>query len=1137
MTLSDPAASNQPGAEYRLVTILFADVVGSTELTRQMEAETTHLVFDRCLRTMSQVINEFGGTVARLMGDGLLAFFGAPTAHEDDPERAALAAHQIHRAIQRYGTELNMPLKVRIGLNTGRVVMGDVGGEELSEYTAMGPPINLAARLQSSAEPGTTLIGETTYRLVNHLCETEAIDPLQLKGFDKPVPAYRLLKVRERTESGRGIPGIDSPLINREAERQTLDTLLAELQAGRGAITALIGEPGVGKSRLLHEVRTRSQDLPLTWAEGHASSYTSDQPFSVIRDLLSELLELNPQDTPAILDLKLERELTPLFNDRLGEIWPMLALLIGAPVPPAHADRLEGLEPDALNRGMTSAFCELAEAMASRQPVVLAFDDLHWADPSSLDLLRSLFLSTERSPLLIVLLFRPDWESKVWDLKAYAERDFGHRYSELDLTPLSEDQTREMVSQILANPELPPQLLNFVREKSEGIPFFIEELIQALIESDALAQQGDTWQLVYDIQQVQVPETLQEVVQARVDRLPVAERQTLQAAAVIGRRFGAALLKAIAPQNGDLPARLLALQRADLIRERTRLPEPTYGFRQSVVQEVIYRQLLGDQRRELHGRIADALEKNFSDRLEENAAMIASHFELAGENAKAQEFHRLAGDQAFHVNANQEAIEHYSRAIELTPPDSFEPELLHHLHTSLGRAYELTADYDRAMQTYDRLRSLAEEHGDRHLALQARLAQTTLRVTPTPLFDPQLGKTEAEQVLKLARELGDPESEAKMLWNLCLLGRFTGRDEEAIVYGEQSLEIAEANQLEEQTGFTLTDLFWSYLAKENTEKAREAILRAYDVWERLENLPMMTDCLSGRAFLHYLRSEFDQAIEVSDKAWETSERIDNLWGKSYSRLYIGLVHIEQGEIERAFQAMRISLELGERAGFVVPGVVLPSMRALTHARMGQCEHALDLVADAFTDQFSGMTRPFVYQVKAQILALAGENQQAQDLLDHEAGNPHGIGTIQLILPIDLTRLVLADAQQDSEAALGLADAISRMQDEHSISILKPTIALYRARALQRLDRPKDALEALNIGIELATASAARWSAWQLFGQRARLQRELGQSESADEDLRAALELVNYISEQAGDERLAAAFKSRPDVSMLIEQAG
>ena len=1134
---SEQTKPNQTGAEYRLVSILFADVVGSTALTEQIEAETARLIFDRCLRTMSQVIDEFGGTVARLMGDGLLAFFGAPTAHEDDPERAALTALQIHRSIQRYGQELDMPLQVRIGINTGRVVMGEVGGNELSEYTAMGQPINLAARLQSSAEPGSTLIGDTTCRLINHLFETETVGPLQLKGFDEKVIAHRLIKLRERSEPGRGIPGINTPLIGRETERQQLAALLTELQAGRGAIASLIGEPGVGKSRLLHELRSSASATPVKWAEGRASSYTYDQPFSVIRDLLSELLDLNPQDTPAILDLKLERELSPLFGDRLGEVWPMLATLIGAPIPPAYADRLEGLEPDALKRGMTGAFCDLAEALANHQPMVMAFDDLHWADPSSLELLQSLFLATERAPLLIIMLFRPDRESHIWELKAHAERDFGHRYTELSLDPLTESETRELVTQILDNPDLPQPLLQFLREKSEGNPFFIEELVQDLIESGALARRDDTWQLVYDIQQVQVPETLQEVVQARLDRLPQADRQILQAASVIGRRFTSRLLEAISPQDGNLPSHLLTLQRADLIRERARLPEPTYGFRQSVVQEVIYHQLLGDQRCELHLRVARALEQDFADRLGENAAVIANHYELADEKEKALYFHSLAGDEAYRVNANREAIGHYSRAIELAKGSTQDLKNISHLYFSLGRAYELTASYDQAMQTYADLRSLAESRSDEYLALQALLAQTTLRVTPTPLFDPIGGKAEAEQALQLARELNDPQAEAKMLWNLCLLGRFTGLDEEAIKYGEESLAIAEANDLEEQVGFTLTDLFWSYLAKENTDKARQAILRAYEIWQDRGNLPMMTDCLSGRAFLHFLCCEFDQAIEVSDQAWEISERIDNLWGKSYSRLYVGMVYLERGEVNHALESMRTSLELSRQAGFVVPGVVLPALKALTYANLGRYDDALELAGSALTDLFPGLTTAFVYQIKSQILAMAGEINQARTLLDEEGSKPHKIGTLYLILPLELTQIILADAEGKPELVLDLAEVLSRSLDAHGIQVLTPQLDYYRARALLQLDRSDEALDCISHGVDLASAYGARWSAWQLLGLRSKLLDERGEDKLAAQDLHSAVDFCRYIAENTGDEELRISFLARPDVSALLQRAG
>jgi len=1135
MSKAQVANQGSSDAEYRLVTILFADIVGSTSLTGEVEAETARLIFDRCLRTMSQVIDEFGGTVARLMGDGLLAFFGAPVAHEDDPERAALAAFQIHRSIQRYGSELDIPLQVRIGLNTGRVVMGDVGGESLSEYTAMGQPINLAARLQAQADPGSTLAGEATGRLIGHLFEMEALSGLQLKGFEHAQNAYRLTGMRERPEAERGLPGVETTLIGREQAQQTLVDRLSELQAGRGAIVAVAGDPGIGKSRLLHEAHRATGELALTWAEGRAASYAVDQPFSVIRDLLAELLELNPQDTPAMLDLKLERELMPLFGDRLGEVWPLLAALIGAPVPPAYAERLEGLEPDALKRGMTHAFCDLAEALAARGPLVLAFDDMHWADPSSLEVLRSLFLATERAPLLIILLFRPDREARIWELKAHAERDFMHRYTELILQPLSEGQTHEMVAQILANPQLPGQLLEFLRDKSEGNPFFVEELVRDLIESGTLTREGDAWQLACDLQQAQVPATLQEVVQARVDRLPQAERVTLQAAAVIGRRFGVNLLGAVTPQNGELAERLLALQRADLIRERARIPEPVFSFRQSVVQEVIYNQLLADQRRSLHLHIAQSLERGYSDRLLEHAAVIARHYELAGDREQALHYHRMAGDAAFKLNANHEAIEHYQRAIELSEDLPFDADRASHLYFSLGRAFELTAEYDRAMQTYRAVRTLAQAHDDPHLALESQLAQTTLRVTPTPLFDPEGGRQEAEDTLELARELKDPRAEAKMLWNLSLLGRFTADDEQAITYGEASLAIAEANGLQEQIGFTLTDLFWSYLAVRNTGQARQAIERAYGIWQELENRPMMADCLSGMAFLHFLRGEFDQSIKVSEQAWEASAQIDNLWGKSYSKLYVGLVYLELGDIGRALDTMHASREYGQQAGFVVPGVVLPAIEALTYAKLGSHSKALEMIDESAAAQYGDLTTSFINQVKAQILALAGDTELAQSILDLEGDEPSRIGTLHLILPRALTRIVLCDASGHFEQVLEYGEGLQRSLNAHDIHTLLPMLAYYRGRALHALGKIQPALEALTQGLELANSSGARWCEWRLLGLRSRIHREQGSSQEARADAAGAVERLEFIASHTGDEDLAAAFTALPEVAALLQQ--
>ena len=944
----------------------------------------------------------------------------------------------------------------------------------------MGQPVNLAARLQASAAPGTTLIGETTYRLNQQQFEFESLDPLSLKGFDSPVNAYQLIEPSDRTGAGRGIPGLTTPLIGRKRELEALTTLVEELQTGRGAIAALVGEPGIGKSRLLADVHEASRDQPVVWAEGRAASHTTDQPFSLIRSLLSELMGINPHDTPAIIDLKIERELTPLFDRDLGDIWPAIALLLGAPLPPAYADRLEGLEPDALKRGMTNAFCQLVEAKAAKQALVLAFDDLHWADPSSIDLLQTLLIATERVPLLIALLFRPDRESRVWDLKAYTERDFGHRYHEIALQSLSEEESRELIETILSDRNLPQDLLQMLREKSEGNPFFLEELIQDLIETGALVKQEDGWLLAHQAQKVRIPDTLQEVIQARIDRLQEQERTTLQTAAVIGRRFGYRLLELISPENGNLSTCLLNLQRADFIRERGRLPEQVFDFKQAIVQEVAYHQLLSDQRTLLHAQVATTLSSSFSDRLDEHAAIIAHHYALAGNPQQAAVFHTRAGDEAFRVNANQEAAGHYRRAIDLGVEAGLPLSELSHAYLSYGRALELITQYQQALEVYQALQRRAEQEEDHNLALLARIAQTTLRVTPTPLFNPVDGLQSALDALELARELNDPVAQAKILWNLCLLGRFNGQDADALAYGEQSLAIAREHGLKEQEAFTLTDMYWSQLMEENLTTARTTIEQAHSIWQELGNLPMMADCLSGSAFLHYLDSDFEQANKTSQAAWDLSEKIDNLWGKSYSKLYIGNAFYELGQVQQAIEVMRKSVELGQQSGFVVPRAVLPAIIAFIHAELGAFDQAYDLISKAAPKQLTDLTGPFIRQMEAEIYLLAGELEKARVRIAEASAEPHIIGTLALLLPLEVTQASYALARKDYAKALEHLDGLIPLTMQRRISVLLPRMYLLRTLALEGLGREAEAAEQLNQALVLTSNTGARRLTWQLL---------------------------------------------------------
>lgn len=718
---------NQAGgalpAERKLITILFADVVGSTALAERLGAEASRLILDRCLQRASEAVDEFGGTVSSLMGDGLVAFFGVPQAHEDDPERAVLAAMRIHESVANYAQELGQPLEVRLGINTGRVVVGEMGGEIHAEYTAMGSPVNLAARLQSAARPGKTLLGESTARMVRYRFQVGPLEPLNLKGFEEPVSAYELEGELAQAAPARGIPGMHSPLVGRDDELSQLVEMAAGLEQGIGGIATLIGEPGIGKSRLLREARETQQNGRLHFAEGRAYSYTQDQPFSVVLDLLLELLGLAADDSPAIMDLKLEAALSPLFEEELAAVWPFLSTLLGAPVPPQYAAALIGLDPEALSARIILAVQMLVERMAERRPLVLSFEDLHWADGGSLKLIETLMLVTEHFPVFLILLFRPDLDKPVWQLKLTADMHFAHRYIELKLSPLNVDASKQMIGHLLATTNFPSELQETITEKAQGNPLYVEELIRSLIESELLVQHGTDWQLRDQPAELDVPETLEKVIQARLDRLPPAERATLQAASVIGRRFAYRVLAGMVTANRNLRNQLLRLQQLGMIRERRRLPELEYIFKHVIVQQVTYSTLLRERRRQLHLRAAKTLEELFPEKREELAGSLAQHYAVAGENHKAIDLFLRAARRAKEVYAYQEALRFLQSAQKLGESVVMEPEKRIELLEGLADIIALLKEFGQAILLYRETLDLCQSLKDADKWIIVRLCR------------------------------------------------------------------------------------------------------------------------------------------------------------------------------------------------------------------------------------------------------------------------------------------------------------------------------------------------------------------------------------------------------------------------------
>jgi class 3 adenylate cyclase/DNA-binding SARP family transcriptional activator len=574
--------------ERRVVTMLFSDVKGSRSMTEDLDPEEVMEIMEGALDVLIEPITRYEGTLARLIGDAILAFFGAPIAHEDDAERACRAALDIIERAQAYALRLQQQrgiagFDVRVAIHTGLVVVGEVGPDLRAEYTAMGDAVNVASGMQEAAEPGTVLITEDTHRLIAPLFETEALGPIHIVDRAEPVLAYRVLASADVVGKGRGIAGLASPLVGREAELGALREVLERLQAGVGGIVTVVGEAGIGKSRLVAELQKAAVPLDVTWVEGRCLSYGGSIAYLPWLDMLRGLLGVSVEDPPAEVRRALRRFVETLCPDHLDEVYPYLGRMMSLPLEDEVEARLRGIEPKGLKVLTFRAVERVVDSASSGGPLVLMCEDLHWADPTSLELLEQLLGLTDRTSLLLICAFRPYRGHGCWGIREAAGRLYPHRHSDLYLGALSPSDSEALMGHLLEVEALPRPLRGRVLDHAEGNPFYVEEVIRSLIDSEVLVYDEATaqWQATQQVEDIAIPDTLQGVLMARIDRLQEEVRRVLQMASVIGRIFLHRVLSEIAqevqarpePSRRELDANLSALQREEMIRERARVPK------------------------------------------------------------------------------------------------------------------------------------------------------------------------------------------------------------------------------------------------------------------------------------------------------------------------------------------------------------------------------------------------------------------------------------------------------------------------------------------------------------------------------------------------------------------------------------
>jgi class 3 adenylate cyclase/tetratricopeptide (TPR) repeat protein len=960
--------------ERKLVTVLFADLARSTALFAGRDAEQVRAMLGAFFEEMAREVRAFGGTVEKYAGDAIMAVFGVPRVHEDDAERAVRAAAAMQESLAQlnpvFEQEYGVRLELRVGVATGEVV---AAAGPATEFLVTGEVSNLAARLQAVATG--IVLSADTYRLVGPLVDVERLDGLALKGFDGPITAYRVKAVRAGEGRRHGIPGLSSPMVGRDRELRVLEAAIDALRQGRGQIASIVGEAGIGKSRLKLELRDHLAP-GVQWLEGRCQAHTEMTSYAPFVQILRSVCRLGGAEPGAIARTKLRASLRELVGPRDAEVQPVIAQLLGIETGPG-GNPGPPTDPRAVQSQLIVGMRALVEALATRQPAVLAFEDVHWADSASVELLTVLLELTDVVPLMLLITCRPDVEGRSWDLRFHAQRNYPHRLTEITIAPLDAAHASTLAGNLLHISDLPEQLGRQILARSEGNPFFLEEIVRTLIERGVLQRRGDRWAAVGDLDRMMIPDTLRGVLAARIDRLPAAAKGILQRAAVIGRFFGYGVLRALSDPAEELDRALAHLLRTELIRERIRLPEREYLFKHALTQEAAYASVVGEHRRLLHRRVAEHLEQSLADAAAAQSAILAHHWLHAQDAEKALHYSLLAAEQARRLYASAETVAHYWQVLELLKRLPSTPE------RQQIRASALLALLD----TPGWRRSKADEiEGFAQINAGIEWARNSGNETVLARLQAHDGllrhdESQLQQALARAEAVGD----ARVLgfvedWYAGYLGR-EGRYETSLVHAnraieflgaigeryEQALALAGSGRCYSARAGRLDEsLRYAAAARAIAEELGDARLRA---WRAMEAEPYM------------YRGAWADVVRVAEEAlpgaWEIGEDDPVLFVSGW----LGIAYAKLGRPDEARRVIGRALREGRaRLGVNRQLAWVEMALANLHLAQGEGEAARAAAGAALQlvdkTQFS-LEAGAAHRLLGQAWALSGEAAQAE----------------------------------------------------------------------------------------------------------------------------------------------------------------
>jgi class 3 adenylate cyclase/tetratricopeptide (TPR) repeat protein len=751
VTPEQPDVSTVIEGERKTVTALFADIKGSMELIEDLDPEEARAIVDPALKLMIDAVHRYGGYVAQSIGDGIFALFGAPVAHEDHPQRALYAALRMHEEIRRYGdrmrTQGQTPIQVRIGANTGEVVVRSIAtGEGHAEYTPIGHSISLAARLQTLATPGSTVISGPTRAFVEGYFQLRALGATGIKGVSEPVEIYEIvglgpLRTRLQRSATRGY----TKFVGRQREMDALKHAAEQAKGGHGQIVAAMAEPGVGKSRLFLEFKATSASGWMV-LEAFSVSYGKASAYLPVIDLLHSYFGIDPED-----DVRKRREKVAgrlvMLDPALEDARPYLFGLLG--IAPEDNDPLAQMDGQIKKRRTLEAIKRILLRESVNQPLMVIFEDLHWIDEQTQELLNLLADSIGTAKILLLVNYRPEY-SHPWNSKTY--------YTQLRLDPFGKESAEEMLSALLGDGRDLIPLKRLIIEKTEGNPFFMEEILQALFE-DGVLQRNVAVKLARSMSAVKLPASVQAVITSRIDQLPAKERELLQTLAVLGREFPLGLVQRVTRKSDDELERMVSrLQAGEFVYEQPATADVEYTFKHALTQEVAYNTLLLERRRSLHERTGEAIEHMYPARLDDHVADLAHHYGRSANLRKAVHYLGRAGNQALGRSAYSESRMLLGKGLELLkelPDDTQRAREEINLQNALGVLFfAMGAPGGREREAASiRARELSERLGDKARQVEALTFLANVRVNRAEL---QPARELAEQAVALAELVEEP---------------------------------------------------------------------------------------------------------------------------------------------------------------------------------------------------------------------------------------------------------------------------------------------------------------------------------------------------------------------------------------------